>query len=463
MYAAAQMLAVRRAGAAAARLRAIGAAEAEIARARAELRVAGLDAAAGAAPGKPAGEMRASDTPRAAPLAEIAATTARRENVTVAVGGSVVAARAWLRRAQGWLANLVAANTMFNEPRPPSDDALAALLARDGPAMEDQYAAIARENLPPDLQDSLAEEHARFVAETPLIHASIDKLVAWRDAERLYADMRNAARGVIEEGKRQNPEHGFYIREYFARKVGGELERYEELLEEVKTTIDTDGRSEADRDAVWEKVRDKLEALATKVNDVLKEFDDPEPPEIGEEALKNYVNAVRSTTITTPGPVLKNTDPKLTGFLVNTNLRGRSMTGYRVMCAYIRPDLYFETTDGAADIIRALCTSTVGQTNVFALTELNFVILFLAAMPYVLREPDAWARIREFGGTDPVEVRRELTEILLLHWDPVQSHYTDMSWMPAANGAITSSGILDAIHASDTLDEAIAKIYTFPV
>lgn len=57
-----------------------------------------------------------------------------------------------------------------------------------------------------------------------------------------------------------------------------------------------------------------------------------------------------------------------------------------------------------------------------------------------------------------------MTELLLLHWDPAQSHYADMSWMPASN--LTSSGIpgiLGIVRDSETLDDAVRKIYAFSI
>lgn len=467
MHAAAHMLALRRAGAAAARLRAAGASEAEVARARAELRVAGLDAAAGAAAGKPRDEMRVSDAPRAAPLAEIAATTARQENAMVVNLvpriSARISAQTWINDAENARNHVIKMNTRFNQRNAPTDAEMDAFRAFDAGAIVDRYDEIPRALLSTELSVELDEERALLDTELPNIERALDKLSVWHDVEFLYQRLLTEAGKIAEENERRPPSGGFYVRGYFLRKIANAHRNYEDLVANIENAIAVSNLGETDREAVWGKVDAKLDAVGNRTTRIIEQYEIPKEPVLDEKKLKAVIATVRQEKLLTPAKTLPEMARAITGEQPITEVRVKTFVYYKTLVAYVRPDLYFETADGAADAIRELCTSRVPGATAFKLEDRFFTILFLAAMPYTMRNPDAWERTRNLDTADAAAVRQEATELLLLDWDPARSHYADMSWMPAANKAVLTADVLNTIRESETLDEAIAVIYAFPM
>lgn len=463
MYAAAHLLAVRRANAAAARMRDRGAPAAEVARVRATLRGAGLDAAYGAAPGKPPAEMRVADAPRPPPpLGAVAAATARAAGAAIAEETARILAREWIGRAEKARGRADKMNTLFNLNKPPTAETMEEMRAFDATALEADYAAISRGFLSVDLAGELDEERARLDAEAPNLQSALAKLSGWYDAEARYGEMQAAARKIAAAAEKLPPEYGFYIRGYFMESIQDAVTRYEEQRREIERIISED-IPENDRAAIEDKMDSRMENLGGKVTEIIKRYEKRADPVVNETVVRKLMGNLRSAVPGTPAKTDLETLREITGEQPTTKLRSNRYY-FKLLAAYIRPDLYFENTDGAADAVREICTSTVQKTNLFKLTDSAFVAVFLAAMPYILSAPDAWDRARNFESADPAKIREEMTELLLLHWDPAQSHYADMSWMPASN--LTSSGIpgiLGIVRDSETLDDAVRKIYAFSI
>ena len=347
-------------------------------------------------------------------------------------------------------------NALFNLNKPPAAETMEEMRAFDATTLGNEYAAISRGLLSVELVGDLDEEHANFGAEMPNIQGALDKLSGWYDAEIHFKEMQKAAAEITRTAKKLPREYGFYIREYFMERAQEAMMNYEWHRREIERIID----GSKDRAAIEGKMDEEMATLGGKINQIIEHYEKPMDPEMDENAVQGLIKNLRLPNPTTPTKASLAILRKITGEQTITNAYTDRYYS-KVLVAYVRPDLYFENTDGAADAIRDLCTSTAPNTTVFRLTDSRFAAVFLAAMPYVLSAPDAWARAKDFVGADPAEVRAEMTDLLLLHWDPAQSYFAEMSWMPASDKRITPGGILEIVRESETLDDAVGAMYTF--